>query len=118
MLIKVAFIALLLAGCANGGWSREDTYRQTALTGLMAVDYAQTMKISREPDKYWERNPLLGKHPDEAEVTAYFIGAYAIKTGVAMALKPEYRKWWQYTMIGASAGCVGWNLHIGLGVGF
>jgi hypothetical protein len=64
-------------------------------------------------------NPLLfSSHPSELAVTEYFLTAYAIKTGVAMALKPEYRKWWQYAMIGASAGCVGWNLHIGLGIGF
>ena len=116
MWTRLAVIALLLSGCA--GWTRDDTYRHAALTGLMAVDYAQTMKIAREPEKYWERNPILGKHPSEADVTMYFASAYAIKTGVAMALPPEYRKWWQYSMIAASAGCVGWNLSIGLGIGF
>ena len=109
-------IALLFCGCSN--WSRSDTYRHAALTGLMALDYAQTMKIAREPEHYHEMNPILGRHPSEAEVSAYFASAYAIKTAVAVALPPEYRKWWQYALIGFSGACVANNLVIGLGIGF
>ena len=107
-----------MTGCANGGWTREDTYRHIALTTLKAVDYAQTMKIAREPDKYHEENPLMSKHPSETEVTLMFAGGYIAETAIAMALPTPYRSWWQYLRIGMSAACVGRNLSIGLGVGF
>ena len=118
MLIKIAITALVLTGCVNGTWTREDTYRQAAFTVLDVIDYSQTMNIAREPDKYKERNPFLGKHPSEAWVTGWFIGTYAVNTAIAMALPPEYRKWFQYISIGAEAGCVASNISIGLGFGF
>ncbi len=112
----MAAAVLLLIGCST--WTRQDTYRQAALTGLMAIDYAQTLKISREPDRYHEVNPILGNHPSAAEVSGYMLSTYLFKTAVAAALPVEYRKWWQYAMIGSSGACVGNNLSIGLGVGF
>lgn len=118
MLIKLLLACLILSGCANGGWSREDTYRHAAFTTLMVVDYSQTMEISREPDKYRERNPFLGEHPSEAAVTGWFIGTYAANTAIAMALPPRYRKWFQYVSIGVEVGCVANNFSIGLGFGF
>ena len=116
MLIKLALIALVLTGCA--GWTKNDTYRHTALTALIAVDYAQTMKIAREPENFKENNPILGEHPSEQEVTLYFASAYALTTATAMLLPPEYRKWFQYIVIGGQVGVVANNFHVGLGFGF
>ena len=118
MWIKTVLIGIILSGCVSGGWSRDDTYRHAAFTTLMAVDYSQTMKISREPDKYRERNPFLGEHPSEAAVTGWFIGTYAANTAIAMALPPKYRAYWQYISIGIETGSVANNFHIGLGFGF
>ena len=106
----------MCVGCV--GWTKQDTYRHAALTALFAVDYAQTMKIAREPDDYHERNPILGEHPSELEVTGYFIGTYALTTGVAMLLTPTYRKWFQYIIIGGQTAVIANNLHVGLGFGF
>jgi hypothetical protein len=84
----------------------------------MAIDYAQTMKIADNPDRWEERNPILGSHPSGKEVTAYFVGSYLVYTGIAAALPAPYREWWHYAGIGVQAACVGNNLAIGLNVGF
>jgi hypothetical protein len=118
MWIKLAIAALLLSGCVNGKWTREDTYRQAALTAAMTVDYAQTMRIAREPDKYHERNPIMGAHPSELQVTGYFIGAYALTTLTAMAMPEPYREYFQYVVIGVEGAAIANNLSIGLGFGF
>jgi dimethylglycine dehydrogenase len=55
----------------------------------MMADYLQTLEISRNPDKYYERNPILGNHPSQGEVTAYFVGAYALMTaGAEFGIRP------------------------------
>lgn len=119
MSIKVLLCFLFLSGCASANnWTTHDTYRHIALTGLKAVDMMQTLKIADNPDRYYERNPILGDHPSREEVLAYFGVSYLAVTTAAIFLPPEIRPYLQYAVIGVSAACVGNNLSIGLGMGF
>ena len=118
MWIKLIIVCLFLSGCANGGWSTEDSYRQVGVVALSGVDWMQTRKIAKNPDEYHENNPILGEHPSTEKVDVYFAASIAAHTAVAMALPPEYRKWFQYISIGVQAGVVASNFSIGLGVGF
>ena len=108
---------IMLTGCANGGWSTADTYRQSGVVALMGIDWMQTRKIAQNPDDYHEHNPVLGSNPSTEKVDVYFPVCIAAHTAVSMALPPEYRKWWQYVFIGVQAGVVASNFSIGLGVG-
>lgn len=117
MWIRLSIACLVLSGCANGGWNAADTYRQSGVVALMTVDWAQTRKIAKNPDRYSENNPILGSHPSTGEVDAYFLTCAVAHTAVAMALPPKYREWWQYVFIGVEAVAVGHNMSIGLGVG-
>ncbi len=114
----LTFAAIMLGGCANNQWTRGDTYRHAALTGLMAADYLQTLQIARNPDDYHECNPILGEHPSPEKVTAYFLSSYAIITAASYALPADVRPWLQYAVIGVEAGAVANNLSIGLTFGF
>lgn len=108
----------MIGGCASRTpWTASDSYRHLAFTGLMVADYLQTMEIARNPDRYYERNPILGNHPSEGEVTAYFIGSYALVTAAAWALPEPYRDALQYVAIGVEAGAVANNFSIGLRFG-
>ena len=118
MWIKLILISVFISGCANGGWSTADTYRQSGVVALMGIDWAQTRKIAQNPDKYSEMNPVLGSHPSTEKVDAYFLTCAAAHTVVSMVLPPEYRVLWQYIWIGLEAGTVAHNASIGLGVGF
>lgn len=113
-------VVTMLNGCtaSRSNWSKEDTYRQVAVTSLMAIDYMQTMEIARDPDNYHENNPILGNHPSEAEVTAYFLMSYAVTSGISLALPDNLRPWWQYLIIGIEGGATANNFSIGLGFGF
>jgi hypothetical protein len=117
MLIRLIIVSFVLSGCANGGWSTADTYRQAGFLALTGIDWAQTRKIAKNQDDYHEHNPILGSHPSTEKVDIYFPACIAAHTAVAAALPPEYRKWWQYVFIGVEAGVVASNLSIGLGVG-
>jgi len=114
--LAIVALTLIASGCAT--WTKQDTYRHAALTTLFAVDYAQTMKIAREPNRFEEKNPIIGSHPNEQEVTLYFAGTYALTTVTAMFIPPKYRRWFQYIVIGGQSVCILNNLYVGLGMGF
>jgi hypothetical protein len=76
------------------------------------------MKIAREPERYHECNPLLGRHPSEGQVAAYFVGSYIAETTLVHILPSNYRPWAQYVFIGISGVCVIKNFSVGIGVGF
>jgi hypothetical protein len=39
---------------------------------LQGIDMLQTLEIANN-DKYYEKNPILGKHPSEFQVVTYFV---------------------------------------------
>jgi hypothetical protein len=104
----------LLSGCAN--WTTHDTYREAAALSLLAVDYGQTRTIAKNPDQWYEQNPILGEHPSVAEVNRYFALAAIGHVAASATLPPKWRKVWQYVTIGVEAAAVGHNISLGIGV--
>jgi len=112
LLITILFAVI---GCASRDpWTRKDTYRHAAMTGLMIIDWRQTRQIADNSDKYYEANPVLGEYPNKNEIDLYFASSWILKTGVAYYLPAKYRSYWQYICIGISTGCVVNNYSIGL----
>lgn len=99
-------------------WDQDTKARHVVFTQLKIIDCLQTLKIAREPDKYYEINPLLGRHPEQWQVLGFFIGTYALETALVHVLPSDYRQYAQYFFIGVSGTCVVNNLTIGLGFGF
>ena len=119
MIKKICFFYLISCfGVFGCSWSKADVTRHAALTGLMAIDMAQTLRIADNPDRWHEHNPILGDHPSRSDVCIYFAASYAMVTAAAAALDPPHRAWLQYLVIGVQAASVGNNSAIGLGFGF
>jgi hypothetical protein len=78
----------------------------------------QTRDIARNPDRFYESNPVLGRHPSLSAVNAYFAAGILAHTAVAMALPPGWREPWQYMTIVFQAGVVAHNASIGVEMGF
>ena len=55
---------------------------------LLAIDWRQTLTIAKNPDKWHEKNPILGEHPSVTEVNIYF-AACAVLTAGGIYLLPE-----------------------------
>ena len=115
------FFAILVfcicIGCQ--GWTRADTYRQVAGTALLAVDWMQTREISQNPDRFYERNPILGSHPRTGEVDTYFAASAAATWAIAAILPSGFwREAFQYGLIGVEAGVVIGNHLVGVRIGF
>lgn len=107
-----------LAFAWKDDWTKADTTREVAWQVLNAVDWAQTLEIARQPEKYHERNPILGKHPSVGEVNTYMGISAVAHVGISYLLPKKYRMYWQYITIGVSGTCMVSNFNIGLGVRF
>jgi hypothetical protein len=122
----LGLLLVVLAGCSPAwadDWTREDTYRQTALTALLVVDWAQTRWIVKHPDpingvQHSEGNPLLGSHPSVGRVNNLLAASIIAQAGIAYMLPPEWRRGWQHVWIGIEAGAVFHNHSVGVKLEF
>ena len=57
---------------------------------LQGIDMLQTLEIANN-DKYYEKNPILGKHPSEAEVVTYFIARGLVHYQATRMIPQRYR---------------------------
>jgi len=109
----LGLLLLVPSLCFAGDWSREDSYRQVALTTLLIVDWAQT----RDP-RFPEGNSILGPHPSNGRINNYFALAIFGHAVISTALPPSPRALWQYLWIGIEANSVYHNHSIGVKMTF
>jgi hypothetical protein len=86
--MRPLFLALCLwASTAQGGeaWDTTDKALGAAALTLWVVDFGQTRYIAKNPYRYYEYNPLLGKHPSVSRVNKVFIAG-----GIAGYLFADY----------------------------
>ena len=57
---------------------------------LQGIDILQTLEIANNDD-YYEKNPILGKHPSEAHVVAYFVARGFAHYHLTNIIPQEYR---------------------------
>lgn len=109
-------LTFALSSCAvcTGGWTPKDTAMELASEGILAVDWHQTQQIAKQPERFYEHNPILGVHPSIAKVNTYFIGWMVLHPFVSCALPPGSRFWWQALTIGVEGKTVVKNHEIGL----
>ncbi len=88
---------------------------ELAFQSALYVDYRQTRRITAQPEKYFETNALLGKHPSLPRVKNYFLGA-AVGHLVVSELLPygPYRTAWQAATLVIEANTIAINVNIGL----
>lgn len=73
----------LLAGCAT--LPAEQHTEETAYQVLHLADMLQTLDIKNHPGHY-ETNPILGHHPNDGQVLAYFAAEAGLHYAVTKAL--------------------------------
>ena len=100
-------VLVLLSGCSV-------SQLQKSTTALLAADYAQTLEIAKHPDQFWEMNPILGRHPSEDRVHAYFLTWLAINWLVGDRLPERVSKPFYYTMLAVESWAVTNNISAGI----
>lgn len=127
-LFLLSVLLALLAGCST--WqemNRDDRAVEVAIAASRLVDMGQTLRIAGEPEKWYETNSILGKHPSKGKVVGYFAGLILLEPWISQQLPERWvclgidfepRKNWRRLRLGNSMGCVQNNLDIGLGIGW
>lgn len=113
LLVAAGLLFVTVPACA---WSEADETRQQLFTGLMRADQYQTETIARNPETYWERNAILGKHPTVETVRDYFTITNALHADIAKRLPSEVRAVWQLSGIALQSFVVSQNARLGLPV--
>jgi hypothetical protein len=108
----------ILPAQAAPPFDRGDLNRELAYTALHLVDWGQTLNIARNPDRFHERNPILGRHPSPGQVNRYMAASLAAHWLIARALKPKARKIFQGVTLVIKSGFVAGNYSVGLRVDF
>lgn len=120
--VTIAFllVAVLFHGCAQAQpreWTTEEKAWAAAWLAVRAADWAQTREIARNPDRFWEANPLLGRHPTLGQVNRHFI----VSTGLGLAVAhylPEHRKSMFQLWFAIEGAVVLHNLRVGVSIRF
>jgi len=103
---------------AHDDWTDADTKREAVFIAMDAIDWAQTRNIARNQNKWREQNDILGSHPRNGKVDAYFATTILAHAAIALVLPTEYRKAFQYITIGVEIGWIQHNYSIGIDAKF
>lgn len=118
MKIVLMILFLALTSPAHAEWTKTDTAFQAGYLILHVIDWGMTRDIAKNPDKFHELNPLIGRHPSVEWVDTYMALSLVGHTVVSYVLPSKYRRWWQITTIGFKGGLVINSFSIGLKVNF
>ena len=93
LLAAAGLISCALVAHAADPWSEAQQASGIALGTLLVVDYLQTRQIAKQPEIYYEINPVLGRHPSISTVNTYFAGAALLGYLALDALPSDMRSW-------------------------
>ena len=94
-------------------WTKEQKQLAAISTTLHFIDWGQTRHIAKNPDRFYERSPLLPNHPSMGQVNRHFIISGIIIASAAHFL-PQYRSQLLKIHIGYQTINTVRNFHIGL----
>jgi len=120
--ILIIVLGCLLCSCATfknaDPWTGEQIVLQSVAAVLKVADWGTTLDIVEKADRYYEVNPVLGKHPSKNEVNKYFMVSMGTQILITHLLPSEYRNWWLGSNILISGYWVKNNYGIGLRINF
>ena len=111
------FLIILLFPLPVFAWDNADTQREVAWQLVNVMDWQTTLDIKNHPN-LWETNPIMGRHPTDAQINLYMGGMAIAHYYISKRLKPKYRKYWQYLTIFGSTSAVVNNYGAGLRINF
>jgi len=86
-------------------------------TALLVADWSQALQIADNPARWYERNPLLGRHPSEGRVNT--VASLVVVTNVGALLLPKTpRRIWYAAVTVVEIVAVTHNLSGGISIGF
>ena len=126
LIIILLSIALVSCSSVSYKWTKADKIGQVMVLTALTADYLQTRYIATHSNEYRETNFILGNHPSEGQVNAYFAGLAAFNVGMSMVLpsgiiigndmKVKPRLMWQAATFLGHGYAVMSNYNLGVGM--
>ncbi len=90
----IAWLLILAAPtvAASDKWDKVDIALLATAAVVDTIDWGQTRYTARNPDRFYEQNPILGDHPKIGEVDKYFAVTMLGTALIADLLPGNYRK--------------------------
>jgi len=82
------------------------------------IDMMQTLEIVQHDDLYYETNPILGKHPQQHEVLAYFMIRGAMHYEITKWLPERFRLTWLTVTFLPQIPLIEHNHNLGIRIGW
>ena len=114
-------LALLVAWAglrAADPWSSSDVNLEVLYATTLALDWAQTRDIARQPHCFREQNGMMRKHPSAREVDVYFLASLALHVAVVHHLPRRLRPYYQLGTVAFEVAWVRHNFSMGIRVAF
>ena len=118
--MKTLVIAIFIIGAltnpspAEDKWTKTNTVMELSWISLHLVDWGQTLQIAKNPNRFHERNPILGRHPSIRSVNRFMIIGLVTHVSASFVLPHDIRNFWQVTSIVVAGIIVTNNFKIGL----
>jgi len=93
-------------------------YEKTFVNVLLVTDWAQTRYISRNTDKFHERNLILGRYPSTTKVDTYFLTVILAYNVIEPMLSDKYSKYLTRTLEVIQIESVANNLSLNIKIRF
>ena len=82
------------------------------------IDMMQTLEIVQHSDKWYETNPILGKHPQQHEVITYFMIRGATHYHITKWLPKKFRIPWLTITVLPQIPIIEHNHNLGIRIGW
>jgi hypothetical protein len=114
-IIAIAIAAALASGCSVATRRHVNHITGVAAAISLAIDYCQTTNAAGHQwmgtsGEIGLPQPMIGSHPSERAVGAYFVASTAVIMGVAQLIPEKYRGLLYGAVIGVEAATIRGNL--------
>lgn len=119
MKLIISIVLVLVLSCnAYAEMTKSDVALMSTYSVLHIIDWGQTRYISHNGDRYYEMNPILGKHPSTDKVDAYMISTFLGMWALAYVIPEPYKKFFIGSGIVLEGGLAIHNNNIGIKIDF
>lgn len=114
----LALVFALLCGSAHAQWTDEQRTLGAMYMTAHAIDWGQTRRIAREPQRWSELNPVIGRQPSMGRVNRYFLLTPIVGYLVLDAMPSDYRTTALKALTMIEVGTIARNHYLGIRVSF
>tara|TARA_R110002074_G_scaffold352808_1_gene524266 strand:- start:189 stop:548 length:360 start_codon:yes stop_codon:yes gene_type:complete len=98
--------------------SKPEKVGELAFQTVNFIDMMQTLEIVQHSDKWYETNPILGKHPRQNEVITYFMIRGATHYHITKWLPKKFRPVWLTVTFLPQIPLIEHNHNLGIRIGW